>query len=299
MVIYAAEGCSLIFKSELVKRDPLAKRHGRSPVKALNPPRFLHSRGDLTGDGAPLSTYGYHEDPFLNTFLSSAVSSPNVRITGLKTVRTAKEEPRKDDEPGLNFIWRVNDPKRDQLVTSRAKSAVNTPRNLVRGGNQSERCWTAPLSQVPRGAKMHDKREMAYVANVNLLAKSYKEQSAALFFSKMSNTENDASARLWPDSLAANRAFALSGGSGSENVQSSALPLQLPSSSFEECPEAWHVYAVQCFLSGDQVMLRPSSVTTGLALLRVFLLRVSSCPSSRALHDPSSAALALLLPSVR
>ena len=249
MVVYAAQGCGIIFQSDLVKRDLLAKRRGRLPVQPVATRRFSHSRGPFPG-GATSSTFGHNENSFLNTFLGATVSSQNVRIASLRTVRTVRQQdPERDDDAGLNFIWRMNDYDKDQVNSCRTGLGPQTPRSFCGSGSRTDRCWTASTSIVPRGAKAYDRREMAYIANMNSIVRPYKEQTAALFFR---NKDNDA------DPSNRGRIFKKGPqqpehGQNPEVSQRSAFPLPLPSRPFEECPEAWHVYAVQCFLSGDQV----------------------------------------------
>jgi hypothetical protein len=234
MVIYAAEGCGVIFRSDLLKRDIVAKRHGRLRMESTASPRFQHSRTGFTSDF--FSKLAFAEQQDLNSFMIRVRPSPNVRISALKTVRLANKEAiyRERIEDGLNFTMKSGDSFADEWTTSRS--------------NLDSKCKTIPENSlakkliariVPRGSTAQDRRELAFIANTNALMKPYKEQQASVFF-------NDGSS---PCSLSASSLWTKRHGA--------SMSLQLPDRSFEECPEVWHVYAVQCFLSGDKVCLSP------------------------------------------
>jgi hypothetical protein len=112
---------------------------------------------------------------------------------------------------------------------------------------------------IPRGAQVGDRREMAFIANMNTLVRPYKEQRATAFFH---GTLRDANGQQRPPAQGSTARGGESRGTCGGSMAEGGHSVRLPSRPFEECPEAWHVYAVQCFLSGDQVLptLGPISI---------------------------------------
>ena len=90
-MIFAAEGCGVVFKSDLIKRDLAAQRLGRSSAKHVPTPRFLHSRSSYPGLDSFFSTINFPENPYLDTFMGPPCAGdvPNVRLSFLKTFRAA------------------------------------------------------------------------------------------------------------------------------------------------------------------------------------------------------------------
>ena len=191
MGIFAAEGCGVLFQSDLIKRDLLAKRQGRLPVKPITSPRFLHSRAAVPGDEPIRYNSAEHVgNLFLDTFLSRPATSSNVRITSLRSVIGARREQKAAIEgPGLNFVWKSAEHDEPLPQDARAVRSPRGSRSVMGAGGVTDRFWERRLpSAVPRGSKAHDRREMAFVANLNTLVKPYKEQNAAAFFRRCTHS---------------------------------------------------------------------------------------------------------------
>ena len=284
MVIFAAEGCGVIFKSDLQKRDTLARRRGQLSVQPRPSPRYF-------------SAFAGPHNPYLDTFMCKPPTPANVRISSLRTVQSAKSGSRHgskiDEDIGLNFtkslkpMNRFQDAEEYSGISSLSSRSRTKPR-----GSISERCWTATAA-VPRGAQAADRREIAFVANMNSLVRPYKEQCAAAFFAGHGTQIAHAQHGAWPAARgrmypeAANRKLSAPGRS---NMEEGGCSVQLPSRPFEECPEAWHVYAVQCFLTGDQVLLHatlpPLSPVHSASSPATAFTRRHSFLSSGASHRP-------------
>mmetsp|Transcript_11414 Transcript_11414/g.31835 ORF Transcript_11414/g.31835 Transcript_11414/m.31835 type:complete len:184 (+) Transcript_11414:42-593(+) len=122
----------------------------------------------------------------------------------------------------LNFSYAQNEMMHSWLKPMHSSRLVCTPRRIRTG------------AYIPKGLDVHQRRELSFVADFNAMAKPFKEQRAANFFSR--------------DTLKP---------SASPHIDDAdpPIPLRVPSRTFEESPREWEIYALQCFLSGNKARI--------------------------------------------